>query len=105
MIRATTVTHIFPIPDDPADVDEIIVSYRQGSIRIDKRDDDITKDSSGRTVSVTLSQEETRSFRAGDDVEVQIRYLKGSTVRASHIRKIEVHDVIYDTTLPEVDEG
>lgn len=79
MYIGTTPTHTFILPFDAEMVDSIIVTYAQvlkkredPTIILNKTKSDITF--SGQSISLTLSQEETRQFSPGNAL-VQIRVL------------------------------
>lgn len=74
MIRGTTPTHTFELPFDVDQIKDIRITYaQQDKIALEKNKADCIMN--GKTVSVTLSQEDTYSFVAVGQVEVQVKIL------------------------------
>lgn len=97
MIRTTTPTHTFVFPFNPAELDELWITYKQnGMILINKELPDLTVDSEKNSVEFVLSQEETASFNDNIPVYIQIKCRQGSTVMASETYKVRVVDVLND---------
>ena len=74
MIRGTTPTHTFTIPFDTALIKEVRVVYAQADTPIVWKE---TKDCTleGKTISTTLTQEDTLKFDCKKTVQIQIRVL------------------------------
>ena len=103
MYRATTPTHTFQLPIETSSCSEILVSYRQGSVALDKHYQDNTLPDGmtlvGKNIVIILTQKETNSVKEGT-VKVQIRVLTNSgAVMASQIFKLFVADVINEEVL------
>ena len=97
MIRTTTPTHTFTLPFDPAECDELRITYEQnGRIIIEKGLQDATIDSVKKTVSIILAQEETAAFAVGLPVHLQLKCMVGTTVMASSIYTLSVSNVLSD---------
>lgn len=74
MIRGTTPTHTFTIPFDVSQIADLRVSYAQCENEIiTKTKEDCVL--SGKTISVTLTQEDTFKFDCSKQVKVQVRIL------------------------------
>lgn len=103
MYRATTPTHTFKLPIETNTCSEILVSYKQKDIALDKHyQDNLLPDGmtlNGKNVIIVLTQEETSSFKEGT-VMVQVRVLTNAgAVMASQIFKLFVTDVINEEVL------
>lgn len=99
MIRVTTPTFIFTLPFDTAEVEQYVVSFGQNNKKIlDK-----TKgygEMEGSEIRVTLSQEETKLFKATFPVQIQLRVLtKGGDSLATQIYQRPVGEVLNDCIL------
>ena len=73
MIRGTTPTHTFTLPISVDDVDKIRIIYAQGGVKIIKTNADCTME--GKTVTTTLTQEDTLSLSSDTAVQIQLRVL------------------------------
>lgn len=71
MQRFTTPTHIFDLPIDTDEVSSLVIVYNQGNSTVLKKIKDDCE-LSGKTVKVTLTQEETSRFTAGVSVKIQM---------------------------------
>lgn len=101
MIRATTPTHVFTFPQDPDEYDEILITYKQDAVVIEKHKTDCTIDGQAKTATVKLTQEETVRFCSGAPVKVQVRVaFEGGESFASSIFSVPVGDVLNDEVLP-----
>lgn len=103
MYRATTPTHTFTLPMDTSNCLEILVTYKQGNVQLDKHyQDNIIPDGmtlDGADVSVRLTQQETLMFKR-DEVSAQVRVLTTQNqAMASQKFKIRVHDVLNEDIL------
>ena len=74
MIRGTTPTHTFNIPFNVQLISKLRILYSQDDVLIlaKNMEDCVISDNS---ISVTLTQEDTLSFNAKKNVEIQIRIL------------------------------
>lgn len=95
MKRGTTCKHTFRTNVDLTNA-TIYVSYMQNkSIVIEKTNCDLIIQQ--RKIIVNLTQEDTLSFKAGQTVSCQVRYiLEDGTADASNIITISVQDVLKD---------
>ena len=96
MRRLSTPTHTFTLDIDMMIVKTIRIVYAQDDLVIlVKRGDDVLID--GNTVSVRLTQEETRLFSASSTVSIQLDVLTtDGDVLHSDIIKTLVQDVLLD---------
>lgn len=96
MRRLSTPTHTFTLDIDMMIVKTIRIVYAQDdSVILVKRGDDVLID--GNTVSVRLTQEETRLFSASSTVSIQLDVLTtDGDVLHSDIIKTLVQDVLLD---------
>ena len=108
MIRGTTPTHIFTFDDiDPSELNILNIYYaQQGNVLLEKHKNDCTfyqNNDGSYTASVTLSQEETKLFKArrdSDEFEIQVRVLTGGgKALATPKYRIPIHDVLNDEVL------
>lgn len=104
MYRVTTPTHTFTLPDTASDYEEIQITYKQRDVDIVKHYQDNTLPSGmsfdGQDVIVRLTQEETKQFKAGDKVSVQVRVLtQGADAYASKKFSVDVQPVLNDEVL------
>ena len=99
MRRATTPTHKFTFPIDPATFDKILITYAQkNKIILEKHKTDLTIE--GYTVYAKLTQEETNRFDTRSQVQIQVRGLMYSgTAVASKIFERSVEEVLNDELL------
>jgi hypothetical protein len=97
MIRGTTPTHLFNIPFDTTAVDKVKITYSQnGKEVLAKKDCKLD----GKTISVTLTQDDTFLFDHNKDVEIQIRVLTlGGDVLANVPIKVGVSKCLDDEVL------
>lgn len=103
MYRVTTPTHTFKLPIETNTCSEILVSYKQTDVCLDKHYENGTLPSGmtldGKNVIIILTQEETKQFAEGR-VKVQIRVLTNAgAVMASQIFTLSVADVINEEVL------
>lgn len=108
MIRGTTPTHTFTFEKlDPSTLKDLNVYYAQQGVELLKKTKEdfvfSTKEADIGiiyTASVTLTQEETKLFKAKFDVEVQLRVLTADDrALATPKYKLSVWDVINDEVL------
>ncbi len=78
MRQGTTPTHTFSIPVEAALVDSIYICYSQrGCGMLEKTKPQVTladDEDGGHYASVSLTQEETLSFKAGIECLIQVRF-------------------------------
>ena len=102
MYRATTPTHTFTLPVNPADCDEIQVTYKQGDTTLEFHlENNILPPGMAverNNVETTLTQEQTLMFDKGK-AQVQVRVRMDDTVKASQKFNISVFDSINEEIL------
>lgn len=98
MTKGTTPTLVFELDIDPAELQSLYLTLRQGEVEITRREDSITADSDAKTLTVTLTQEETLKFRAGCSparAEVQLRAITTTgAALASNIVALPVERIL-----------
>ena len=104
MYRATTPPHTFTLPIETNTCDKIQVTYKQGDFKIVKTYENGTLPSgmslNGKVVSIKLTQEETKQFKADAEVKAQVRAKTiGGDVFASQKFNVSVADVLSDEVL------
>lgn len=94
MIRGTTPTHTFRISIETSAISELRVTYVQlGKMVIEKTEKDVRLGE--KSISVTLTQEESLKFRAGANVEIQLKVLTTvGTVLASPVIPLTVDKIL-----------
>lgn len=94
MIRGTTPTHVFNIPFDTAELQEVRVSYSQCTgVVVQKETADCTME--GNAVSVTLTQADTLQFDDKMPVKIQLKVLtKAGCVLASRVFRKDVGEAL-----------
>lgn len=99
MIRGTTPTHTFTLPFDTGEITALRVSYAQrGLVLLTKSEADCTL--SGATVTLTLTQEETLRFAAGERVQIQLRVrCEDGSVLASRVLAASVEDCLLEEVI------
>lgn len=96
MIRYTTPTIPVEIEADFS-LAEVIVSFVQDCIQLDKVIDDYTVADGVTTFNVELSQEETARFDAGKPVHVQVNAIFPDGIRvATNIQRIKTFENLLD---------
>ena len=98
MIRATTPTHTFKFDLDPNEFEKILVTYSQCGVNVlelKKEDFLILED----TINVTLTESQTKLFRADAPVYIQVRATLNGGSFASAITRINVTNVLNDENL------
>lgn len=110
MIRGTTPTHTFTFNNlDPSTFKVLNIYYAQQGVEVFQKGKEDCTFSSKETADgllylaqVTLTQEETKMFKAKYDVEVQLRVLTADDrALATNKYKLSVWDVINDEVLEE----
>ena len=104
MYRATTPTHTFILPIQTSSCKEILVSYRQGKVKMDKHyenntlPDGMTLD--GKNVIIHFTQEETLQFDANKFAHTQVRVLTDDDeAYASKIFDVNISPVLNEEVL------
>ena len=99
MIRGTTPTHIFVLPEEMKETmfDALYITYQQRRKTVlEKTLDDVQRD--GATLTVRLTQAETLAFGRGcvtEPVYIQIRLkLDDGTAMASDLMKTSVQQIL-----------
>lgn len=93
MYQATTPTHTFHLPFETTGISKLVLTYRQsGRAAVTKTVDDVVM--LGKTISVTLTQEETNKFTDARPVMAQLRLRIGEKVMASNIIKIDMEEAL-----------
>lgn len=104
MYRATTPTHTFTLPVNTNTLAEILVSYRQGNVKLDKHYENGTLPGGmsldGARVIIKLTQDEANMFKGDNKASVQVRVLTASgDALASQRFGITIKEVINDEVL------
>ena len=74
MTQGTTPTLVFELDIETGTLVSLYLTFRQGYGReVTRREDSITADNDAKTLTVTLTQEETLKFEEGGNVEIQLR--------------------------------
>lgn len=99
MIRGTTPTHSFTLPFDSSLLHSTKILYgQQDEVLIEKRDSDLTKN--GKTIKLTLTQEETFLFKDNIPVQIQVRALTtGQEAVSTPILLVSVEKCLDDEVL------
>lgn len=99
MPRGTTPTHTFTLPFDAALVKSCRIIYAQRDVKvICKETDNCTIN--GKTISTTLSQEETLRFSCDTPVQIQMRVLtKDGTAMKTPVYIKHVRECLDDEVL------
>lgn len=94
MIRGTTPTHTFRLSIDANTITELRITYVQlGKTVVEKTEKDVKMGE--KSISLTLTQEESLEFRAGSAVEVQLKVLTNvGTVLASPVISLNVDKIL-----------
>lgn len=103
MYRATTPTHTFTLEVNTSACDEILVTYKQGAVTLDKHYEDNTLPDGmtldGKKVIIKLTQEESLMFAEGKFAEVQLRARMGADVLATKKFKVIINGVLNEEIL------
>lgn len=94
MIRGTTPTHTFRLSIDTNTITELRITYVQlGKTVVEKTEKNATMGE--KSISLTLTQEESLEFRAGAAVEAQLKVLTNvGTVLASPVISLNVDKIL-----------
>lgn len=102
--RYTTPTHIFTVPFDTGTISMMAVIYKQGGNVVLVKDlEDCTL--GDKTVSCTLTEEETSLFKPNPQVQIQLRVGIGNARLNSNILNVSVADVLKDGLLDDIAGG
>ncbi len=96
MYQFTTPLITITIPEDlpVATIDKLVVTLKQGSLKIEKIQSEVTFDATENKIFVHLSQEETGMFGPGS-VQVQCHILVGDTAYATNIMTANIYANIH----------
>lgn len=100
MYRGTTPTLTFQLPIDTGSITVLSLAVAQGGVvKIEKSLADMTLE--GKTVSCTLTEEETLSLSAGAgrEAQVQLRVGVGGQRMASQVFEVPVERILRDGAL------
>lgn len=99
MIRGTTPTHIFNLPVDTSTLKEVRITYEQFQRAvIEKTETDVQME--GKTITLTLTQEETLKFKHTSKVRVQLKVLTTTgAALASPIKELSVDEILNEEVL------
>ena len=99
MRRLTTPEHKFTLQIDSSIINKIRITYAQdNAIVLTKQDQDVFLDAN--VAKVKLTQEETKKFVSGKEVEIQVRVITlGGDALASDIIKVDVQKVLDDEVI------
>lgn len=98
MIRATTPIHTFNFDVPASDFERILITYNQCGVNIlnlEKTDLQIE----GNTAFIQLTEEQTKTFKAGSPVYIQVRVVLNGSSMASTIVRADVKEVLNDINL------
>lgn len=103
MYRVTTPTHTYTLPIETSSCKEILVSYKQSNVLLEKHYQDGILPSgmtlNGNDVIVNLTQAETKAFEKGK-IDAQVRVLTNANKAfASQIFTVTHKDVINEEIL------
>lgn len=97
MYRGTTPTVTYKNIPETIDLDkikQIWITFKDSKTEITKYYDDVTIDTENRTISVTLTQEDTLAFKAGT-VNNQLRILmKDGSALATSIKTCKMNKIL-----------
>ena len=104
MYRVTTPTHTFTLPEQANTYKEIQITYKQNKYKLVKHyQDNILPPGMSfddKDVLIRMTQEETKQFKAGEPVSVQVRVLtSGDDAYASKSFSVSVNQVLNDEVL------
>lgn len=108
LIRGTTPTIIITVQTD-IDLTQVaevwIYISQQNKVKVDKQLEDVTFDYEHKTITVTLSQNDTLGLKAETDALFQIRLLlMNGTALATLASKVTVKEVYKGGVITELDE-
>lgn len=106
MYRVTTPTHTYTLPIETSTCKEILVTYKQNGITLDKHyENGVLPDGmalDGKNVIVKLTQAETKAFTATSAVHSQIRVLTNDDdAFASQTFTVLIGDVLNEEILAD----
>lgn len=94
MRRATTPTVTIGIDRDLTGCWYRVILAQRDGVKLVKDETQCVLSEDGKTISVTLSQEETLGFSTAYDLQVQVRFGNGSDAAASDIAVIRVREIL-----------
>ena len=91
MYQYTTPSITISIPESllVTSIDKMVVTLKQGDIKLEKTEEQVSYDTANNSVFFSLTQEETGMFKAGT-VYVQCHILVGDTAYATQIMKANI---------------
>lgn len=101
MYRGTTPTLTFTLPIEANTITALNVALAQfGRVVVEKGLSEVLAD--GRTVSVTLTEDESLSLNAGVPLRIQLRVAVGDARMASQIFEVPVESILKEGKLDEL---
>lgn len=98
MHRSSTPTFTINLATDVQACDEIILTFKQqGEIKLEKHRSDLEIE--GSKISYTMTQEESRAFKARRPVSMQAELKTGGKVIYTNIMTVFVEDVLNDEVI------
>lgn len=98
MHRSSTPTFTINLETDVQACDEIILTFKQqGEIKLEKHQSDLEIE--GSKISYTMTQEESREFKARRPVSMQAELKTGGKVIYTNIMTVFVEDVLNDEVI------
>lgn len=92
MIQGCTAVHIFTVPFDVSEIENLSISYKQGDILVKKQKTDCTL--AEKTISVVLTPEDTLKFNSNSVVKCQIKVKRANITNASDMIYITVGEIL-----------
>ena len=93
MIRGTTPTFTFNLPFEASALKSAYITIKSHNIEIEKAISDCTIGE--KSISTTLTQEETLKLTAGKRVKIQLRVLtEGGNALATEIYVVDAEDIL-----------
>ena len=93
MIRGTTPTFAFNLPFDTSMIKSAYITIRSKGIEVEKAKEDCVF--SGKTISTTLTQEETLKLPKSQVAEIQLRVTTNNgEAMASDIYSVKVEEIL-----------
>ena len=99
MTRGTTPIYMITLEEvNPAQIDDLYVTFRQDGLKVTKTSADI--DIVDDVLQVPLTQEETLMFRCGH-LNIQVRGIIGEAVFATNIVRDKVEPILLEGVIPD----
>ena len=96
--RACSYKVTFRTPEPPSNYSEILVTFEQKDVKIDKREYNLLIED--YDVTAQLTQEETKQFKAGIPAQIQIRcFAEAYNAPGSAVKTVDVWPALNDTIL------